>query len=261
MPSPQLGRRRRRHGAARLDAGRVRLPRLEEDARARLFPCLRRKDSHWITGPIGRFVDDEKRTQTREISRWSPSQLSVTGHSPFLWTWPPSGPSYKAYSDSTTLPLTCALSRSSPLSQFLSISLCIFIKSSFSLTHTNLFFFLPFSLTANYTAGSHYTMPDASKPIQKGGAPSHLVAYPSLSNSLSSLPQAKSLAHVSVYTSSMSGQHAAESEAKLKKALSSNNTGSAQSLAYATSPTPPPTHTQASQLLMMRKPVRTKLQA
>ncbi|KAI9465827.1 hypothetical protein BJY52DRAFT_1183388 [Lactarius psammicola] len=103
-------------------------------------------------------------------------------------------------------------------------------------------------------------MPDASKPIQKGSAPSHLIALPSLSNSLSSLPQAKSLAHVSVYTSSMSGQHAADSEAKLKKALS-NNAGSAQSLAYATSPTPPANYNQASQPLMMRKPVRTKLQA
>lgn len=54
-------------------------------------------------------------------------------------------------------------------------------------------------------------MPDASKPIQKG-APSHLVSLPSLSNSLSALPQAKNIAHVAVYTS---GQHAAESEAKV----------------------------------------------
>jgi hypothetical protein len=58
-------------------------------------------------------------------------------------------------------------------------------------------------------------MPDASKPIQKGTAPSHLVALPSLSNSLSTLPQAKNLSHVAVYNSSMSGQHAAESEAKV----------------------------------------------
>ncbi|KAF8504499.1 hypothetical protein F5888DRAFT_1799198 [Russula emetica] len=103
-------------------------------------------------------------------------------------------------------------------------------------------------------------MPDASKPIQKGSAPSHLVALPSLSNSLSSLPQAKSLAHVAVYNSSMSGQHAAESEAKLKKALS-NNAGAAQTLAYATSPTTVNPHNQTSQAIMMRKPVRTKLQA
>ncbi|KAN0130067.1 hypothetical protein V8E53_012012 [Lactarius tabidus] len=61
-------------------------------------------------------------------------------------------------------------------------------------------------------------MPDASKPIQKG-VPPHLVAYPSLSTSLSTLPQAKNLAHVAVYTSSMSGQHAAESEAKVCSGL------------------------------------------
>jgi len=104
-------------------------------------------------------------------------------------------------------------------------------------------------------------MPDASKPIQKGTAPSHLVALPSLSNSLSTLPQAKNLSHVAVYNSSMSGQHAAESEAKLKKALS-NNAGTVQTLAYATSPTTAnPTHNQTSQAIMMRKPVRTKLQA
>ncbi|KAI9511963.1 hypothetical protein F5148DRAFT_1166556 [Russula earlei] len=103
-------------------------------------------------------------------------------------------------------------------------------------------------------------MPDASKPIQKGApSPSHLVSLPSLSNSLSSLPQAKSLAHVAVYTSSMSGQHAAESEAKLKKALS-NNVGAAQTLAYATSPANQP-HNHASQAIMMKRPVRTKLQA
>ncbi|KAN0125867.1 hypothetical protein V8E52_001074 [Russula decolorans] len=125
-------------------------------------------------------------------------------------------------------------------------------------------------------------MPDASKPIQKGTAPSHLVALPSLSNSLSTLPQAKNLSHVAVYNSSMSGQHAAESEAKLKKALS-NNAGTVQTLAYATSvsrsrrpsdcarafqtehsmqpTTANPTHNQTSQAIMMRKPVRTKLQA
>ncbi|KAI9441351.1 hypothetical protein H4582DRAFT_2127234 [Lactarius indigo] len=86
-------------------------------------------------------------------------------------------------------------------------------------------------------------MPDASKPIQKGSAPSHLIALPSLSNSLSSLPQAKSLAHVSVTLRTV--------KPKLKKALS-NNAGSAQSLAYA--PTPPANYNQASQPLMMRKP-------
>jgi hypothetical protein len=105
-------------------------------------------------------------------------------------------------------------------------------------------------------------MPDASKPIQKGASKaSNIVSLPSLSNSLSSLPQAKSLAHVAVYNSSMSGRHAAESEAKLKKALS-NNVGAAQALAYTTSSAVNSTHSQTSQGLMMKsKPVRTKLQA
>ena len=84
-----------------------------------------------------------------------------------------------------------------PLSLLFLLHLCIFIHPSLPLY-----------------SHSTPTMPDASKPIQKV-APSNLVALPSLSNSLSSLPQAKSLAHVSVYTSSMSGQHAAESEAKV----------------------------------------------
>jgi hypothetical protein len=81
---------------------------------------------------------------------------------------------------------------------------------------SSLLFVLLSILSSPYPHTCPSTMPDASKPIQKGIAPSHLVALPSLSNSLSSLPQAKSLAHVAVYnSSSMSGQHAAESEAKV----------------------------------------------
>ncbi|KAF8266253.1 hypothetical protein EI94DRAFT_1733670 [Lactarius quietus] len=97
-------------------------------------------------------------------------------------------------------------------------------------------------------------MPDASKPIQKGASHSHLVALPSLSDSLYSLPQAKNLTHVSVYTS---GKHSAESEAKLQKALL-KNAGSAQSVAYANFQTSTPTQNQNSQQLTMKKPVRTK---
>jgi len=176
----------------------------------------------------------------------------VTGHrslSPLLWnwTWPPSGtPSYKADSDSTILPLTrssrvlCALSHSTPLSPFLSISV-----------------FLSTHLSSSFTQ-PHYTMPDASKPIQKGGAPSHLVALPSVFNSLSSLPEAKNLAHVSVYTSSTSVQHAAESQAKLQKALL-KNAGSPHSVAYANVPTSTTTQNQQSQQLMMKTPTRPKL--
>ena len=176
---------------------------------------------------------------------------SVDGHqpnwSPPLSLWPPSRP----------LPI-----KPNPLPP----SLSPIIPSRATLPPPlYLFLILPFVLLS-YPHSQHYpytypdTMPDASKPIQKGSAPSHLVALPSLSNSLSSLPQAKSLAHVAVYNSSMSGQHAAESEAKvcvcslsllpslglelypngtpfssqLKKALS-NNVGAAQTLAYAAS--------------------------
>ena len=48
-----------------------------------------------------------------------------------------------------------------------------------------------------------------------------LMALPSLSCSLSSLPQARSIGQVSLHPSSMSAQHAAESEAKVRVAPSS----------------------------------------
>ena len=47
-------------------------------------------------------------------------------------------------------------------------------------------------------------------------APPQLVALPSLSCQLSSLPQAKSLDHLSLHHNSMSAQRAAESEAKVR---------------------------------------------
>jgi hypothetical protein len=84
----------------------------------------------------------------------------------------------------------------------------------YPLSYPSLYFYQGLFLSPSPFQQLHYTMPDASKPIQKG-APSHLLSYPSVSKSLSTLPQAKNLAHVSVYTSSMSGQHAAESEAKV----------------------------------------------
>ncbi|KAI0049352.1 hypothetical protein FA95DRAFT_893215 [Auriscalpium vulgare] len=100
-------------------------------------------------------------------------------------------------------------------------------------------------------------MPDASKL-----PPAHLVSLPSLSSSLSSLPQAKSLANVNVYTSPMSAQvAAAQSEAKLKKALSNNATSHSQQVPYCQMPPPQASSGHAQQPLMMRKPVRTKLQA
>ena len=130
---------------------------------------------------------------------------------PLLFSlWPSSRPlPIKPNPLSTTLPLThpsrAPLPTHSSLPRFrLSLSLCIIILSP---------------LTHHYPHTYPNTMPDASKPIQKN-VPSHLVALPSLSNSLSALPQAKNMAHVSVYTSSMSGQHAAESEAKVCTCLS-----------------------------------------
>ncbi|KAI0031888.1 hypothetical protein K488DRAFT_86391 [Vararia minispora EC-137] len=112
-------------------------------------------------------------------------------------------------------------------------------------------------------------MSNASNP------PTHLVALPSLSSHLSSLPQAKSIANVPIYTSSMAGHHAAHSEAKvrpsprplqlqptrsalqLRQALSQTSQSSAPAYAsYTTSPSQSPA--PGAQPLMMRKPVRTK---
>ncbi|EIM83850.1 uncharacterized protein STEHIDRAFT_123429 [Stereum hirsutum FP-91666 SS1] len=91
----------------------------------------------------------------------------------------------------------------------------------------------------------------------KASVPTHLVALPSVSASLSSLPQVKSMANVSIHTPSHLSAHAAESEAKLKKALSKNsaNLPSSQSIHYGAIPSTP---SNSSQPLMMRKPVRTK---
>lgn len=54
-----------------------------------------------------------------------------------------------------------------------------------------------------------------SSASSKKSAPEQLIALPSLSCSLSSLPQAKSVDSVSLHPSSMSAQRAAESEAKV----------------------------------------------
>lgn len=50
----------------------------------------------------------------------------------------------------------------------------------------------------------------------KTSVPTHLVALPSVSASLSSLPQVKSMANVSIHTPSHLSAHAAESEAKVR---------------------------------------------
>ncbi|KAF7798992.1 hypothetical protein EIP86_010221 [Pleurotus ostreatoroseus] len=89
-------------------------------------------------------------------------------------------------------------------------------------------------------------------------APNNLVALPSVSYSLSTLPQATSLDGIALHPSSMSAQRAAESEAKLRKAISKTSSSHAPP-AYL----PPPPATQYSPdsaALTMRKPLK-KLQA
>ncbi|VDB99794.1 unnamed protein product [Peniophora sp. CBMAI 1063] len=94
-------------------------------------------------------------------------------------------------------------------------------------------------------------MPDASNPRAQ------IVSLPSLSSQLSSLPQAKSMANLPLYTSPLSAQHAATSEAKLRKALAhTSNSSGTQYATHPAAPSPPPTPGGAP--LMMRKPVRTK---
>ncbi|KAF9788484.1 hypothetical protein BJ322DRAFT_1049124 [Thelephora terrestris] len=63
-----------------------------------------------------------------------------------------------------------------------------------------------------------------------------LMALPSVSQALSQLPQARSVDQVSLHPSSMSAQHAAESEAKLRKVLSKSGTPHNPSVIV----TPPP---------------------
>ncbi|KAG9219914.1 hypothetical protein CCMSSC00406_0009517 [Pleurotus cornucopiae] len=94
--------------------------------------------------------------------------------------------------------------------------------------------------------------PDSSKP--------KIVALPSLASSLSSLPQAKSMAHVALHPN-MYAQRAAESEAKLQRALTKNASSHASqnppSPAYNLPPQPESPNNPNSPL-MMRKPQRPK---
>ncbi|PPQ99418.1 hypothetical protein CVT24_005405 [Panaeolus cyanescens] len=81
--------------------------------------------------------------------------------------------------------------------------------------------------------------------------PSNLVAFPSVSSALNSLPQATSIHNVSLHPN-MYAQRAAESEAKLQKALSktpSSFTPQTQPLVYGKVPSSTP---QDSSPLMMR---------
>ncbi|KIJ64006.1 hypothetical protein HYDPIDRAFT_28899 [Hydnomerulius pinastri MD-312] len=91
-----------------------------------------------------------------------------------------------------------------------------------------------------------------------------LVALPSLSCALSSLPQATSMASVSLHPS-MYAQRAAESEAKLKKVLSKTAASSPQNNSaippYMNPPSYNPNSPGSSPPLMMRKSQKPKFQA
>ncbi|EGN94312.1 hypothetical protein SERLA73DRAFT_143946 [Serpula lacrymans var. lacrymans S7.3] len=100
-----------------------------------------------------------------------------------------------------------------------------------------------------------------SNPSNKGVPADKLVALPSLSCSLSSLPQARSLDSVSLHPS-MYAQRAAESEAKLKKVLSKTAASFPQNPppvpAYMNPPRHDPNSPSSSPPLMMRKSQRPK---
>ncbi|KAL1758967.1 hypothetical protein FB107DRAFT_271488 [Schizophyllum commune] len=83
--------------------------------------------------------------------------------------------------------------------------------------------------------------------------PSPLVAFPSVSSSLSSLHQATSMQGVALHHN-MYANRAKESEAKLKKALSN----ASQNIPAGSPYTTPTSSTGSdSSTVMMRKPVRT----
>jgi len=79
-----------------------------------------------------------------------------------------------------------------------------------------------------------------------------LMALPSVSCSLSSLPQARSLDHVCLHPSSMSAQHAADSEAKLRKVLSKSASSHAGP-SFVVTPPPNPPASPSPQLTMKLK--------
>ncbi|KAL6300336.1 hypothetical protein BKA93DRAFT_829160 [Sparassis latifolia] len=107
-------------------------------------------------------------------------------------------------------------------------------------------------------SSTHKSSAASSTSSSGSTTPEQLIALPSLSCSLSSLPQAKSVDSVSLHPS-MSAQRAAESEAKLRKALSKSAASHSSGL--------PPTYVPASvpqqyspgnnsPPLMMRKPTK-----
>ncbi|KIM43541.1 hypothetical protein M413DRAFT_443470 [Hebeloma cylindrosporum] len=91
------------------------------------------------------------------------------------------------------------------------------------------------------------------------GVPSNLISFPSVSSSLHSLPQATNIQHVSLHPN-MYAQRAAESEAKLQKALSKTPSSFTpqpqQPLVYRTAPSNQTSKSSdtSSQLTMRTKP-------
>ncbi|KAI1798286.1 hypothetical protein LXA43DRAFT_979659 [Ganoderma leucocontextum] len=102
---------------------------------------------------------------------------------------------------------------------------------------------------------------DSSASSTKSIPPSQLIALPSLSCSLSSLPQAKSIDGLSLHPT-MLAQRNAESQAKLQKALSKSSANNTLPPVYAAHHTQPAQYSASSNSppLMMRKPTKTKIQ-
>ncbi|EIW55789.1 uncharacterized protein TRAVEDRAFT_73576 [Trametes versicolor FP-101664 SS1] len=102
---------------------------------------------------------------------------------------------------------------------------------------------------------------DSSASSTNSIPPSQLIALPSLSCSLSSLPQAKSIDGLSLHHSMLATRNA-ESQAKLQKALSKSSGNGAMVSMYPGAPSTPQQYSpsSASPPLMMRKPAKSKLQ-
>ncbi|RDB29823.1 hypothetical protein Hypma_013894 [Hypsizygus marmoreus] len=87
-------------------------------------------------------------------------------------------------------------------------------------------------------------------------APSSLVAFPSVSSSLHSLPHATSIHNVSLHPN-MYAQHAAESEAKLQKALSKTASSLSQNPPPSPYMYPPPVQSQGCSSPLMMRPKKS----
>ncbi|KAI0686442.1 hypothetical protein BC835DRAFT_1420368 [Cytidiella melzeri] len=103
-------------------------------------------------------------------------------------------------------------------------------------------------------------MSNSSRSSTSSVAPNTLVALPSLSSSLSSLPQATSIDGIKLHPTSMSAHRNAESEAKLRNMLSKTASSSHTLPAYMPN-TPPSPYSSDYPALTMRKPLKQKASA